>query len=739
MGPGVAPDAAEASIEGKKAAATPDAERAGASAPKPSGRFVVPLKPAMVVVFVLMTVPVLLAIIRINYVSTDHVARAHAAVLVERFLTAAVQDVETDFAALRSLIGTAAELGAQAPAVFEDERALRYLFRVLQHSETVLNVYVGLEDGSFRQARRIHDPDVPIHGQRPPEGAVFAYRLVEPALGPLVLDRYVFLDTEQSRMGEAAAASGYDPRQRVWYGSAAAAGTTMITDPEVFWAFGLVGFTVAAPFHGDGKLLGVVAADITLDSFSAYLAQHPISPGSLSYLLDHQGRVLAASDGSATYASEDDAVELPHVTALGSELTAMAYGAQARNQTDAVELLTADDDDYIVGLAAFDEAFGKRWQLLVITPLDDFTEPFTRNNRHMLLAGLAAIVVQLAIIYLLASLIASPLQKLALKVDRIHELEHAGLPPVASSLREVAVLSRAIETLDAAVKAFACFVPVGLVRQLLQSEQKLELGGQSRFLTILFSDVEGFSAMAEQLASRELLGRMSTLLEVVSQGVHDEHGTIDKFVGDGVMAFWGAPARLDDHAWHACVAALRIQRALDELNEQWRGTGAREMRVRIGIHSDAVLVGNIGSPQRMSYTVIGDGVNIAARLEDINKIYGTLTCLSHDTFREAGDRLCVRPIDEVAIKGRRSRVTIYELLGAYGTNAELKPSAEVERLATLTRRAFEAIVSGDRGAALAGYQEVLAAAPGDPVADVHVQRLTATSGSTPIGGAREPG
>ena len=316
------------------------------------------------------------------------------------------------------------------------------------------------------------------------------------------------------------------------------------------------------------------------------------------------------------------------------------------------------------------------------------------------------------------------MQKLALKVDRINRLEPSRLPPLVSPIREVALLSRAIETLDVAIKAFACFVPVGLVRQLLHSEQKLELGGQSRFLTIFFSDVEGFSTMAETMPSRDLLARMSTLLELVSKVVHEEAGTIDKFVGDGVMAFWGAPGLLDDHAWHACVAALRIQLALAGLNREWREAGEPEMRVRIGIHSDAVLVGNVGSQERMSYTVIGDGVNIASRLEGINKTYGTLTCISHDTFREAGDRLCVRPIDEVAVKGRRARIAIYELLGAYGVGAELEPSLEAAQLARLTRQAFAALVAGDHTTALARYREILEMAPGDRIAELHVHRLS---------------
>jgi adenylate cyclase len=717
---------------------TKESTTAGEGATKGSpglgrNRFVVPLKPTVVAIFMAMTVPVLLAIIQINYVSGDRVVRTLAAELVERFRSNAIQDIISDFGALRSLIGTTAELGRQDPGVFEDDRALSYLFRVLQHSPTVLNVYVGLENGSFRQARRIDNPDLPILGQLPPPGAVYAYRLVEPMPGQPTFDRYIFLDANQNPLGEVEAESDYDPRERVWYEDAVQAGTTTITDPEVFWALGLVGFTVAAPYDVDGTVRGVVAADVTLDSFSAYLARHPISPNSVSYLLDHEGLVLAASDSTTTYGSDNDVVELPHVTAVDNELVALAYSLRPRDDPEGVFPFSHDGEDYIVGLSGFDGAFGKRWRLFVVTPLADFTEEFSRNNRRMLLLGLAAILVQLGIIYVLASLVASPLQKLERKVERIQALETTDQPPVRSSVREVAVLSRAIERLDRAVQAFARFVPVGLVRQLLHSEQKLDLGGQSRFLTIFFSDVEGFSTIAERIASRDLLARISTLLETVSKAVHEEHGTIDKFVGDGVMAFWGAPALLDDHAWHACVAALRIQRAFDDLNEQWRDAGAPQMRLRIGIHSDSVLVGNVGSRERMSYTVLGDGVNIAARLEGMNKTYGTLTCISHDTFREAGDRLCVRPLDDVVVKGRRSRITIYELLGAYGAGAELEPSPETTELARSTRSAFDALVNGDHTTALARYRQVLAAHPNDPVAALHVQRLSGRDGPAALG------
>ena len=235
--------------------------------------------------------------------------------------------------------------------------------------------------------------------------------------------------------------------------------------------------------------------------------------------------------------------------------------------------------------------------------------------------GLLAVALQILIIYFLTSVISSPLEKLALKVGKIQELGTEQLPSVTSPIREISVLSKAIDTLDVAVKSFSAFVPVGLVTQLLQSEQKLELGGHSRFLTIFFADLEAFSTLSEQVPSQELLLRVSAYLELVTKTVNQELGTIDKFIGDGVMAFWGAPALLDDHAWRACVAALRIQRGMDALNERWQAEGAKPFRIRIGIHCDAVMVGNIGSKERMSYTVMGDGVNIASRLEGINKEY----------------------------------------------------------------------------------------------------------------------
>ncbi len=682
------------------------------------------LKPSILTAFAVLTVPVFVTIIAVTYLSNDKLARSNAKALVERFRFDAIDNIQSDFTPIKSLVRAAAAIGGQYPDFYADNRCFPYFQSVLMHSDRIVSVYVGLNDGSFRQTRRI-DPTVKIHDRLPPPSTRYAYRWIVPQRGEELIDTYLFINEELVNVGESKGPTAYDPRTRLWYRSAAEAGSETISDPDIFAALGLIGFTVAAPFYDNGELRGVAAVDITLAGLGDYLQQRRISPGTVSFILDGQSRVIAASDGSKTYDTVKGRLELRHVTSLDSELPALAYSARPRNSQD-LFTFTYQGREYIGSIGSLAPEFGKSWQLFIITPMDDFTGVFQENNMRLAAFGLLALVLEILVIHYLTGVVAAPLEKLAYKVGRIQELTSEPLPPVDSPIREISVLARAIETLDAAIKSFASFVPVGLVNQLLHSEQKLELGGHSRFLTIFFSDLEGFSTLSEVVPSQELLLQVSAYLELVTRTVDQEHGTIDKFIGDGVMAFWGAPALLDDHAWRSCVSAMRILRGMEGLNAGWKAAGQHPLRVRIGIHSDAVLVGNIGSRERMSYTVMGDGVNIAARLEGTNKEFHTQVCISHAVFKEAGQLLCVRPIDEVTVKGRRSKVPIYELLGVYGTDdPSLEPSPEVLELARMTRHAYEALAREDFAEALVRYRELLVAYPSDPVASALVRRLGA--------------
>jgi adenylate cyclase len=682
------------------------------------------LKPSILTLFLLLTVPVFAAIVVTSYLSNDSIARENATRLLERFRIDAVEGIQATFDPIKTMARSMAKLGKEYPELFLDNRPLDYLHSMVLHSDKIVSVYVGLHDGSFRQVRRV-DPGVPIQDKLPPPGATFARRWIDPAREKPPLDHYHFLDGKGTALGSTSAPTTYDPRVRGWYRNTVQVGTTHITPPDVFAALGLIGFTVAAPFSHNGRTLGVAAIDFTLDGLSAYLSERKISPGTLSYILDSQGRVIANSDLTRTYSTEGGRVELRHVSALDNQLAATAFTHRPRQPDIQQYSFLHGGKDYVASLSTLPAELGARWQLFVITPLADFTQAFEANNNRLLLFGLIIIALQVAVIYYLSSVLSRPLEKLALKVGRIQQLSGESLPAQPSSIREIAVLSRAIDTLDTAIKSFASYVPVGLVRQLLESDQKLELGGHSRFLTIFFSDLQAFSTLSEALPSQELLVRVSAYLETVNKAVNQEHGTIDKFLGDGVMAFWGAPALLEDHAWRACVAALRIQRGMAELNARWGIDGAQPLKPRIGIHCDAVVVGNIGSKERMSYTVMGDGVNVAARLEGTNKEYGTGICISHSVYKEAGERLVVRPMGDVAVKGRRTAIPIYELLAVTGSDPEFAPDEATLSLARMSRAAHEATVTGDLELARRRYRELIDAFPADEVARELLKRLGA--------------
>jgi len=683
------------------------------------------LRPSILVLFVLLTVPVFFTIIAVTYLSNDTIARSNAEELVERFRIDAVEDIRNVFDPIKSLVRSAAVVGDEQRDFYSDNRSLRYLLSILLHNERIVSVYAGMADGSFRQARRI-DPTVEIQGKPPPEGVKYAYRWIEPPKATTPVDRYAFLDANEKELARSDQATSYDPRTRFWYRLTAREDSLVITDPDVFAALGLIGFTVAAPFHASGKVVGIAAIDLTLDGLSEYLAERKISPGTLSYILDQQGRVIANSERAKTYTNENGQVELQHITSLGNELPAIAFSSRPR-QNETLFSFAHAGQRYVASLSTLPPQFGKRWQLFIVTPLRDFTSTLERNNNRLLIFGLIAIALQILVIYFLSTVISSPLEKLALKVARIQEFSSENLPPLESPIREVAILSRAIDTLDTAIKSFAAFVPVSLVKQLLESDQKLELGGHSRFLTIFFSDLEAFSTLSEELPAQDLLLRVSAYLEIVTKIVNEEAGTIDKFIGDGVMAFWGAPALLEGHAWHACVAALRIQHGMKVMNDRWNEQELKPLNIRIGIHSDAVLVGNLGSKERMGYTVIGDGVNVASRLEGINKEFGTRICISNSVFKEAGERLCVRPIDDVTVKGRRAKIPIYELLGVFGVDPQFEPDPRTVRLCKLTRLAYEALAREEFALALERYHAVLAEFPDDTVARELVRRLAAMS------------
>lgn len=187
--------------------------------------------------------------------------------------------------------------------------------------------------------------------------------------------------------------------------------------------------------------------------------------------------------------------------------------------------------------------------------------------------------------------------------------------------------------------AFMRYVPRGLIHEILKHPERLKLGGEERELSIMFTDIRGFTPLSEKLTPIELTNFLNSYTDEMTEIIFRHWGTLDKFEGDAIMCFWGAPYVQDDHARRACAAALDMAKRVDELRAQWRAEGKPDINIGLGINTGRVVVGNMGSHKRFNYTVLGDPVNLASRLEGVNKEYATRIIVSETTYRAAADSL----------------------------------------------------------------------------------------------------
>ncbi len=265
--------------------------------------------------------------------------------------------------------------------------------------------------------------------------------------------------------------------------------------------------------------------------------------------------------------------------------------------------------------------------------------------------------------------------------------------------------------------AFSTYLAPSVVRQLIESPEKLELGGEERVITAFFSDVQGFTSIAEKLAPPELVEMLNEFLTEMTDIILRHMGTVDKFEGDAIIAFFGAPNDLPNQALSACAASIEMQARLVELRRIWREAGKPELRMRIGLHTGQAVVGNMGSKNRMDYTMMGDTVNTAARLEGVNKVYGTYLLIGDRTAAEAGPELMTREIDTIQVMGRVAPITVHELLG-YRKDMDESTRETVARylsgLAAYRKREWQA--------AIGHFEEALAMTPDDAPSRTMVDR-----------------
>lgn len=507
--------------------------------------------------------------------------------------------------------------------------------------------------------------------------------------------------------------TGYDPRVRPWYREAATNYRAVWVGPYRFNR-GEPGITAALAVRRSGtpEPRGVFTVDFLLDDLSAFLAQLTAGRAGATVryaVLTRSGEAVATSWGGSENGADlvlDAALE-----AAPRELSSLDIERLVRYT------FTSDDVTYIGGIQAFRAATGLEWVSAVIVPYDDFLAVVQQNRRTAITVALLVLGVAAVLGSLLAQRVANPLRLIARDLQEVGSFKLTAQPSPKSFVRELAVVSDSVDRMKASLRSFGHYVPTQLVHDVLASGEEARLGGTKRLLTLYFSDIAGFTSVSESMDPERLVTHLGEYLEAMTTVIQDQHGTVDKFIGDGILALFNAPRELADHAAAGCRAALRSQACLQELAVCWEAAGLPIFRARIGLHTGEAIVGNFGTPDRFDYTVMGDSVNLASRLEGVNKAYGTWILGSQELRDATGAEFEWRTLDRVAVVGRSGGTVISELLGERGQVAGPLTSAR-----DVYESALSAYLSRDFRAARAGFRAAAEARPGDLAAEIMAAR-----------------
>ena len=273
--------------------------------------------------------------------------------------------------------------------------------------------------------------------------------------------------------------------------------------------------------------------------------------------------------------------------------------------------------------------------------------------------------------------------------------------------------------------AFSRYVSGAVVEEILKDQSKLQLGGQKKELTVMFSDLAGFTKLSEHLDAAFVTQLLNEYFSRMTDIILRNHGTLDKYMGDGIMCFWGAPLDLPEHATHACRAALEMAEELQRMNGEWKQKHGFSVSMRIGVHTGDMAVGNMGSDKVFSYTVMGDNVNLCSRLEGVNTVYGTTIIVSDDTAIRAGEKFLFRALDVVRVKGKEEEVRVFELL------ARKEEAAQHEEWMRAFALGLQAYQAGAWDEAEESFGAALALRPQDAPAKAFISRVQELRKSQP--------
>jgi adenylate cyclase len=668
----------------------------------------VPFHITLLTLMVLIVLPLAAALLWLGWRAVDQLEdrsiRHRMAALdsaVESFLTSGLRVVV-------AVGSTLAETQAFAPgSTVPDEERLRQFVVIIGRYPAMAAIYVGYEDGRFLYVGRTETLSI---SQRlefdAPDAPSLLMRTIVAGEG-MRRETWWFHLADGTHSPVRTRMVDFDPRARPWYVEAMHAKGPVLTEPYSFAQTRVVGVSAGMPLRQGG----VIGFDFTLDTLSRLIGDYRFTPNSVIMVASDTGTVFMESEacrieGGTCLPGEDQ------VRAAMRAAITRAVGGDERIERDVV----LGGRNYRLLVHQVPPALGRRYMVAAAVPISELAVDSRTLLERAALAATLAVALAIFGVLLASFVLSRSISRVAAKTERIRNLDFSDRTRVQSRITEIVRLSDSVERMREGLEVFGRYVSKHLVHQIMRSPEAAGVGGVRREITVMFTDIEGFSRITETMEPELLTSRLSRYYDALGSAILANRGTIDKYIGDSIMAFWNAPEPDPDHVVNACRAALQAADAGRQLSEKWRRLGRPGFRTRFGLHTGPAVVGNVGAREHINYTLVGAVANQASRLEGLNKVYRTEILASGEVAGAAADRFVWRQIDRIVAAGTTEEHEIHEPMG------ELDMAAQHAEFLDRWRAGRASYTDGRFEAALAAFQAAAALRADDGPCRVFVER-----------------
>jgi adenylate cyclase len=482
--------------------------------------------------------------------------------------------------------------------------------------------------------------------------------------------------------------SDFDPRQRPWFTGALAEAAIGESDPDAtpmsqrpfwtapykFFTTGEYGLTVSTCVPWTNALDAVVYFDVTLDDLDDFVKDSRPSANGFVLVLNRELQVLGWP-GIGAYARTNVLAGQGGVNLVADKLpnlsTVLQVWRDSGEPDELVEYAQRENRNMWMGFRSL-QGVGTKFLVMVVVPEDDILGEARKERRRMAIVLAVGILAGVGLAFWLAALYTRPISSLVQWSEAIQRLDLGDRAKISSRVTEVQALSSAQGRMSSALESFSRYVPRDVIAELLRQGEAARIGAHPAELTVLFSDIRRFTSISETLSPNDVARQLSEYFDVLHGGIERHQGTTDKFIGDAIMAFWGAPRPDAQHALHAVRAVLECTRKLDELNQRWMAAGRPVFETTFGLATGAVVVGNVGARNRLNYTVLGNTVNVASRCVGLGRELGCSILALESVAHATCDQIDWRRLGPVQVRGIRDPMMVCEPLGMRG---EVSPEA----------------------------------------------------------------